>query len=183
VDTFDTRRKGCLFLTYYSNGDTRRRGMALVRIKDSYRRAGLEVPDTELPDHLTLVLEFAAGHDAAGGMKILTQNRAGVELLRIHLESIESPWHGAVAAICATMPPLGEDDLARMVELAADGPEVEEVGLDGYGADAHNLHPASRPGPTGCGPDLGAGPTGAPGVPEGLREFPLTPARSEGARS
>src|SRR5699024_1867015 len=89
VDTFDTRRKGCLFLTYYSNGDTRRRGMALVRIKDAYRRAGLEVPDTELPDHLSLVLEFAAGHDAAAGMKILTQNRAGVELLRMHLEGID----------------------------------------------------------------------------------------------
>src|SRR5699024_367038 len=55
VDTFDTRRKGCLYLTYFSNGDTRRRGMALVRIKDAYRRAGLEVTGDELPDHLALV--------------------------------------------------------------------------------------------------------------------------------
>src|SRR5699024_12692074 len=26
VETFDTRRRGCLFLTYFSNGDTRKRG-------------------------------------------------------------------------------------------------------------------------------------------------------------
>src|SRR5699024_2998987 len=32
VDTFDTRRRGCLHLTYFSHGDTRRRGMALLRI-------------------------------------------------------------------------------------------------------------------------------------------------------
>src|SRR5699024_9097151 len=104
VDTFDTRRKGCLYLTYFSNGDTRRRGMALVRIKDAYRRAGLEVTGDELPDHLALVLEFSAGSSVEAGMKILTQNRAGVELLRAHLEEISSPWRGAVDAVCATLP-------------------------------------------------------------------------------
>ncbi|HLS02251.1 MAG TPA: nitrate reductase molybdenum cofactor assembly chaperone, partial [Beutenbergiaceae bacterium] len=90
VDTFDTRRRGCLYLTYFSNGDTRRRGMALVRIKDAYRRAGLDVSHDELPDHLALVLEFSASTSIEGGMKILTQNRAGLELLRVHLEEIGS---------------------------------------------------------------------------------------------
>ena len=133
VDTFDTRRRGCLYLTYFGQGDTRRRGMALVRIKQDFRAAGIEVGEAELPDHLPLVLEFAAAHDAERGAKILRQNRPGVELLRLHLAEIDSPWHGAVAAVCATLPPLDVDDRAAVLRLAEEGPPDEQVGLDGYG--------------------------------------------------
>ncbi|MBB5831154.1 nitrate reductase molybdenum cofactor assembly chaperone [Brachybacterium aquaticum] len=142
VDTFDTRRRGCLHLTYFSHGDTRRRGMALLRIKQDFRAAGLEIGDQELPDHLPVVLEFAAGHDPERGAKILRQNRPGVELLRLHLEEIDSPWHGALAALCATLPPLDADDREAVLRLAAEGPEEETVGLDGYGGlegDASDL--------------------------------------------
>lgn len=149
VDTFDTRRKGCLYLTYYSNGDTRRRGMALVRIKDAYRRAGLNVDSDELPDHLPVVLEFSAGTSLEGGLKILTQNRSGLELLRTHLENINSPWHGAVLAVCRTLPAMSKEDLEQMLLLAAEGPEEEMVGLDGYGDGPFDqIYPASRPGPS-----------------------------------
>jgi nitrate reductase delta subunit len=136
VDTFDTRRRGCLHLTYFSHGDTRRRGMALLRIKQDYRAAGVEVGEKELPDHLPLVLEFAAAHDAERGAKILRANRPGVELLRLHLAETGSPWHGALVALCATLPPLDSDDRAAVLRLAEEGPEEETVGLDGYGLDA-----------------------------------------------
>ena len=36
--TFDLRRRCCLHLTYYTHGDTRKRGLALVRFKQAYRR-------------------------------------------------------------------------------------------------------------------------------------------------
>jgi nitrate reductase delta subunit len=146
VDTFDTRRRGCLYLTYFSQGDTRRRGMALVRIKQDFRAAGVEVGDEELPDHLPLVLEFAAAHDATRGAKILRQNRPGLELLRLHLEEISAPWHGAVRAISATLPRLDADDRAAVVKLAQEGPEEETVGLDGYGAEVDTLDPDSLAG-------------------------------------
>ncbi|AXK45351.1 nitrate reductase molybdenum cofactor assembly chaperone [Brachybacterium saurashtrense] len=136
VDTFDTRRRGCLHLTYFSHGDTRRRGMALLRIKQDFRAAGLEAGEKELPDHLPLVLEFAAAHDPERGAKILRANRPGVELLRLHLEEIDSPWHGVLVALCATLPPLDADDRAAVLRLAEEGPEEETVGLDGYGLDA-----------------------------------------------
>ena len=136
VDTFDTRRRGCLHLTYFSHGDTRRRGMALLRIKQDFRAAGVEVGEKELPDHLPLVLEFAAGHDPERGAKILRGNRPGVELLRLHLAETGSPWHGALVALCATLPPLDADDRAAVLRLAEEGPEEETVGLDGYGLDA-----------------------------------------------
>ena len=152
VDTFDTRRRGCLYLTYYSSGDTRRRGMALVHIRQTYLRAGLKTETDELPDHLTVVLEFSAGTSLESGLELLGQNRAGLELLRTHLESVDSAWQGAVEAVCATLPQMTAAELEAMMTLAADGPAEELVGLDGYGAgDTYDsIYPASRPGPTFC---------------------------------
>ena len=63
VETFDTRRRHNLFLTYFAHGDTRKRGMALLRFKQTYLASGFELTDTELPDHLCVVLEYAATVD------------------------------------------------------------------------------------------------------------------------
>lgn len=132
VETFDTRRRGCLFLTYFTHGDTRRRGNALLEIKQAYSAAGLDVEEQQLPDHLTHVLEFAAGHDLDAGVKILLKNRAGLELLRLHLNDVDSPWAGVVTAVCATLTPLSGDDVHAVERLLTEGPDEEEVGLDGY---------------------------------------------------
>ncbi len=133
VDTFDTRRRGCLFLTYFSNGETRKRGLALLRIKQVYTRAGLVLTDDQLPDHLCVVLEFAATTDQRAGVKMLLDNRAGLELLRLHLTEIGSPWGGAVEAVCATLPPLKGKDHEAVQRLIAEGPADEQVGLGPYG--------------------------------------------------
>lgn len=133
VDTFDTRRRGCLFLTYFSNGETRKRGLALLRIKQVYTKAGLILTDDQLPDHLCVVLEFAATTDQQAGLKMILDNRAGLELLRLHLREIESPWSGALEAVCATLPPLKGKDHEAVERLIAEGPEDEQVGLNPYG--------------------------------------------------
>ena len=41
VETFDNRRRCNLFLTYFAHGDTRKRGMALLRFKQTYLQSGL----------------------------------------------------------------------------------------------------------------------------------------------
>ncbi len=133
VDTFDTRRRGCLFLTYFSNGETRKRGLALLRIKQVYARAGLELAPEQLPDHLCVVLEFGALTDARAGLKILLDNRAGLELLRLHLRETGSPWSGAVESVCSTLPGLKGTDHEVVARLIAEGPAEEQVGLDTYG--------------------------------------------------
>lgn len=133
VDTFDTRRRGCLFLTYFSNGETRKRGLALLRIKQVYTRAGLELTDDQLPDHLCVVLEFAATTDQQAGLKMMLDNRPGLELLRIHLSETGSPWAGALEAVCATLPALRSKDREAVQQLIAEGPAEEMVGLDPYG--------------------------------------------------
>ena len=167
VDTFDTRRRGCLHLTYFSHGDTRRRGMALLRIKQDFRAVGLEIGSDELPDHLPVVLEFAAAHDPGRGAKILRANRPGVELLRLHLEEIASPWHGALVALCATLPPLDAEDRAAVMKLAEEGPEDELVGLDGYGLDGAAGDMAGQTFATSpsdaCGSHAGGSRAAAPG--------------------
>lgn len=133
VDTFDTRRRGCLFLTYFSNGETRKRGLALLRIKQVYTKAGLTLTDDQLPDYLCVVLEFAATTDQQAGLKILLDNRAGLELLRLHLGEIDSPWCGALETVCATLPTLKGKEHEAIERLIAEGPEDEQVGLNPYG--------------------------------------------------
>ncbi|MEO7131176.1 MAG: nitrate reductase molybdenum cofactor assembly chaperone, partial [Dermatophilaceae bacterium] len=133
VDTFDNRRRGCLFLTYFSNGETRKRGLALLRIKQVYTRAGLVLTEDQLPDHLCVVLEFAAITDQRAGLKMLLDNRAGLELLRLHLTETGSPWAGAVEAVCATLPPLKGKDREAVQRLIDEGPAEEQVGLGPYG--------------------------------------------------
>ncbi len=49
VETFDLRRRACLHLTYYAHGDTRNRGLALLRLKKLYR-AALELLRLSLHD-------------------------------------------------------------------------------------------------------------------------------------
>lgn len=136
VDTFDTRRRGCLFLTYFSHGETRSRGLALLRIKQVYTRAGLDLAADQLPDHLCVVMEFAATVDQRAGVKMLLDNRAGLELPRLHLDSLDSPWTGSVRSVCATLPPLGGADEDAVARLVAQGPAEEQVGLDPYGSPA-----------------------------------------------
>lgn len=161
VETFDTRRRGCLYLTYYSSGDTRRRGMALIGIRQTYLASGLVASRDELPDHLSVVLEFTAGTALEAGMRILEQHRPGLELLRRHLATSGSPWHGAIEAVSVTLPAMSDAETDAMLALASDGPESETVGLDGYGNEAFDqIYPASRPGPTFVGADI---PTGGGG--------------------
>ena len=136
VETFDNRRRTNLFLTYFAHGDTRKRGVALLRFKQTYLSSGVVLDDAELPDHLCVVLEYAATVDRDLGRGLLLDHRAGLELLRLGLAEEESPWAGAVAAVCATLPPLKGEERAAVRALAAEGPPAEEVGLTPYGTPA-----------------------------------------------
>ncbi|HEX5967233.1 MAG TPA: nitrate reductase molybdenum cofactor assembly chaperone [Intrasporangium sp.] len=135
VETFDHTRKCCLYLTYFTFGDTRRRGVALVQFKQAYRKADLDLTEDELPDHLGVVLEFGATADVDAAWKLLNDHRAGIEMLRLALADRHSPWERVLVALAATLPELdgeGVDAVRRLVEA---GPPQEEVGLEGYALD------------------------------------------------
>ena len=129
VETFDNRRRCNLFLTYFAHGDTRKRGMALLRFKQTYLQSGFELADSELPDHLCVVLEYAATIDQRLGRDLMLDHRAGLELLRLSLRDLGSPWAFVVDAVCATLPPLRGEERDAVRRLAAEGPPEEEVGL------------------------------------------------------
>lgn len=129
VATFDHRRRACLFLTYFSTGDTRKRGVALLSFKQAYQQHGLELSDDELPDHLAVVLEFGATGDQQTAWQLLLDHRAGLELLRISLRDSGSAWAPVAESVCATLPPLRGSERDVVLKLAAEGPPDEEVGL------------------------------------------------------
>ena len=142
VDTFDLRRRCCLYLTYYSYGDTRKRGMALLRFTHAYRAAGFELAGAELPDHVAVVCEFTAASPAEG-LRLFREHRAGLELLRLALSDSGSPHVAVVDAIRAVLPEAAPKDLERALALAATGPPAEEVGLEPFGPpELHGLDQA-----------------------------------------
>lgn len=144
VATFDHRRRCCPYLTYYAHGDTRKRGIALLRLKQAYAAAGLRLGDDELPDHLAVVLECAGMHPPTGH-RLLTEHRAGLELLRLALRAEDSPWTAVLESVSATLPPLKGDEQQAVARLAAEGPPEEQVGLAPYTPPQYMPDPAGGP--------------------------------------
>jgi nitrate reductase delta subunit len=130
VATFDQRKRCCPFLTYYAHGDTRNRGMALLRLKQTYAASGLRLTDDELPDHIAVMLEYAAAVPEAG-LALLTEHQAGLHLLRLTLRDSRSPWADVVDSVCETLPSLPREQWNAVSRLAAQGPPREQVGLEG----------------------------------------------------
>jgi nitrate reductase delta subunit len=131
VETFDLRRRCCPYLTYYSAGDTRKRGMALLQFTAAYRVAGFELAVGELPDHIAVLCEFTAAVPDRG-RALFRRHRAGLELLRTALDDAGSPWLHVIDAIRSVLPEAAPRDLRRALELASSGPPAEEVGLEPF---------------------------------------------------
>ncbi|WAZ26397.1 nitrate reductase molybdenum cofactor assembly chaperone [Streptomyces cinnabarinus] len=167
VEMFDLRRKSSLYLTYYLHGDTRRRGMALLTLAQRYRAAGWDTDGSELPDHLPVVLEFAALGGPRAGEAPLRQHRRGLELIQRALTDADSPYRHVLAALLTLLPPATEADLQAVAELAAQGPPNEDVGLDPYGSGEFAPPDAFVP-PEQASPTL-VPPMSTPPHPEGSR--------------
>ena len=133
VETFDLRRRTTLELTYYAHGDTRARGMALLRLKKLYRAGGLPMHSPELPDHLAVMVAFAALAPPGRGEALLAEHRAAIELLRLSLHDLQSPYAHVLDAIAAHLPALSVGERTEVARLAREGPPEEAVGLEPYG--------------------------------------------------
>lgn len=132
VDMFDLRRRATMYLTYWTAGDTRNRGQAMLEFSDAYRRAGVSMSHRESPDHLTVVLEFAATVDPDAGRALLTAHRVPLGVLHDALCEAQSPYASTVAAVLGTLPPVTAADLKRVRHLAGGGPPTEAVGLQPF---------------------------------------------------
>ncbi|WP_410872708.1 nitrate reductase molybdenum cofactor assembly chaperone [Nocardia sp. A7] len=129
VDTFDLRRRATLLLTYWTDGDTRNRGMAMLTFTEAYRTAGVTPPSSEVPDHLPVVLEFAATVDPVAGAALLTANRRAIHAIGMALVDEDSRYAPTLAAVIATLPTATDSDLGWARRLVDTGPAAESVGL------------------------------------------------------
>jgi nitrate reductase delta subunit len=132
VETFDLRRRSGLYLSYYVHGDTRKRGMALLRLKRLYAAAGLELTSGELPDYLPLMLEFAALAPAGAGETLLSEYRPSLELLRAGLHDDGNPYADVLDALCESLPRLSALEREHVRLLGKQGPPEEQVGLQPF---------------------------------------------------
>ncbi|TAM67031.1 MAG: nitrate reductase molybdenum cofactor assembly chaperone [Microbacteriaceae bacterium] len=131
---FDQKRKCSPYLTYYTAGDTRKRGMALVRFVHAYRAAGWEVEPGELPDYLPMVLEFCARCNSRISNDLIAAHREGIQVLRAALESFDTPYAHVLDAVCLSLPEMDAPARERYMRLINDGPPAELVGLTFLGA-------------------------------------------------
>jgi len=129
IQEFDLSRRHALHLSYWTDGDTRRRGEVLAEIKAVYRESGLLV-DTggELPDFLPMVLEFAVA-DPGRGLGLLQRFRASLELLRLNLARDGVPHAGVLEAVCGHLPGESPQTLAEVQARYGQARPVEFVGL------------------------------------------------------
>ena len=131
VEVFDLSRRHALYLSYWTDGDTRRRGEVLGTFKAAYRASGFLVDTSgELPDYLPMVLEYAAVADPEGGEALLREYRPSLELLRIGLEEDGTPYAAVVTAVCATLPGASPKDRAAVQAMVGSPPPTETVGLE-----------------------------------------------------
>ncbi|GGL21113.1 nitrate reductase molybdenum cofactor assembly chaperone [Nocardia jinanensis] len=167
VATFDHRKRFSPYLTYFAYGDTRKRGVALLRFKQAYREAGLKLSDEELPDHLSVVLEFAASGNAETGLRLLIEHRAGLEVMRRGLRDSGSPWADILESVTATLPALAGSEEDAVARLIAEGPPEEAVGLAPFTPPQYLPDPVvARPGTGRAGPDTSSVYSGSPAPPE-----------------
>jgi nitrate reductase delta subunit len=126
VADFDVSGPTALHLTYHRFGDSRQRGRALIALKRLLREAGWELEHWELPDYLPLLIELAAV-DPEVGMPLLAEYRVEIEAIRRALDERESPWAAALHEVCAELPPVDAEAVARLLD---EGPPTELVGLE-----------------------------------------------------
>jgi len=117
VDTFDRGRRTSLHLFEHVHGDSRDRGQAMVDLKATYAAAGLDLTDSELPDFLPVVLEFASTQPSETAREFLGEMAHVLNALHSALAERESAYAAPVAAVLELA---GEP--VRRVALAADEP-------------------------------------------------------------
>ncbi|MDO5670477.1 MAG: nitrate reductase molybdenum cofactor assembly chaperone [Corynebacterium sp.] len=132
VETFDQKRRCSLFLSYYSVGDTRQRGTAILAFRQALEQLGFEELSDELPDHLCVVLEAVAhseGEQHAQTVEMLAAHRDGLEVLRTALDGIGSPYAHLITAIAMALPEIDAETTHNYLDLIRSGPPAELVGI------------------------------------------------------
>ena len=99
VETFDRGRGTALHLFEHVHGDSRDRGPAMIDLLQTYEQAGLYLAPSELPDHLTVVLEYASTQPPAQARAFLRELTHILQAIFSALLRRESPYASVLAAV------------------------------------------------------------------------------------
>jgi nitrate reductase delta subunit len=140
VELFDRGRATALHLFEHVHGDSRDRGPAMVDLVKMYEQAGLYLTPGELPDHLTVVLEYASTQPAAQSREFLREIAHILQTIFSALIHRQSPYASAVAAVLELA---GEK--AEAVRLP-DDPPLDEAWEEPAAFDGCSIQGQARPG-------------------------------------
>lgn len=101
VRWFDFSERTTLYLTHERFGDNRERGLAFVKLKMEFAKAGFYIKNDELPDFLPLILEFAALADEKSVQKMFLIHKKAIDSLLTELEKDDNPY-GFLLKACVT---------------------------------------------------------------------------------
>ncbi len=130
VELFDRGRGTALHLFEHVHGDSRDRGPAMVDLCQTYEAAGLFLAPGELPDHLTVVLQYASTQPAAQARAFLGEF---AHILRVIFSALLRRDAAHACLLAALLDLAGEPAQAVAVptELGLDDSWAEPVAFDG----------------------------------------------------
>lgn len=106
VTTFDLSPACAPYVGHHLHGDNHKKGEFMIRVKGMYRDQGYQPPEDELPDHLSVVFEFAAhlsriGADAERREFLAAHVLAGMNKMREAIKSKQDlHWKDLITAAC-----------------------------------------------------------------------------------
>ena len=140
VETFDRGRGTALHLFEHVHGDSRDRGPAMVDLVKTYEQAGLYLAPGELPDHLTVVLEYASTQPPAAAREFLREIAHILQQIFSALLRRESPYATVLAAVLDLA-----GERAQAVKIP-DEPALDESWEEPLAFDGCSTQGQARPG-------------------------------------
>ena len=98
VEYFDRGRATSLHLFEHVHGDSRERGQAMVDLLQTYKAGGLILATNELPDQLSIVLEFASTLELAQSRQFIAEMAHILNAIYSALVARQSRYAWVVAA-------------------------------------------------------------------------------------
>jgi len=140
VELFDRGHGTALHLFEHVHGDSRDRGPAMVDLCQTYEAAGLFLAPGELPDHLTVVLQYASTQPPAQARAFLGEI---AHILRVVFSALLRREAAHACVLAALLDLAGEP--AQAVHVPPE-PELDESWAEPMAFDGCSTQGQARPG-------------------------------------
>jgi len=140
VQLFDSGRRTSLQLFEHVHGDSRDRGPAMIDLAQTYEKAGLYLSEGEMPDHLSVALEYASTQPPAEARAFLGETS---HILNVIFNALEKRNSRYASALGALLDLAGEK--ARAVNVPDEDP-IDETWAEPAAFDGCSSQGQARPG-------------------------------------